>query len=144
MPALDVNEERVFKFVGERRRFARRRVAYEVQLPVGVSLPNDKLDPEMEEYPRPIFGKTHDISESGLSLLLPSIHLGHEQIDVPGYPLRVVLCLPFGLIIVQAVTVRCERVGESPESKSYLIGAQIKSMSEYDRNRYKTFLQSFG
>jgi hypothetical protein len=126
----------------ERRRFARRKASFAVNLPVGVSVPNEKLDPEAEEYPNPIMGRTRDLSETGLSLFLPTLRLGHEQISAANFPLRLVLSLPDGVAVVQAVTVRAEAV-DTPEGLSgFVIGARIRKMNERDRKRYTALLKT--
>ena len=120
----------------ERRRFARRTVACAVRLPVGVSMPNERLDPE-EDYPEPIMGHTRDLRETGLSLVLPTSHLGDVDVSQPGAPLRVVLSLPTGIVILQAATVRSELLSLEGE---LLIGARIVKMYDPDRRRYEAYL----
>ena len=123
----------------ERRRFARKNAACVVRLPVGVSMPNDRLDPEADDcYPEPIMGHTRDLSETGLSLVLPAAQLGDLDISVAGAPLRVVLSLPTGVVILQAATVRSEPL--SPDGRVF-VGARIVKMYDYDRRRYEAYLQ---
>lgn len=124
------------------QRAQRYQVTCAVRLPVGVSMPNERLDPQMEHYPEPIMGCTRDVSESGLALLLPWLKLGEERIDVPGYQMRIVLCLPGGLIIVHAETVRCEPQVDEEGRDYYLVGARITHMSERDEDRYHAFLRT--
>jgi len=123
----------------ERRRFARRSVVCAVRLPVGVSMPNELIDPEAENYPRPIMGHTRDLSASGLSLVLPTPLLGDQDISTEGAHLRIVLSLPTGIVVVQAETVRSETLPEEREER-LLLGARIVRMYEADRRRYDTFL----
>jgi hypothetical protein len=139
---LQTLEARLASLFGGRHVAERYLVACPVRLPVGVSMPNERIDPEVEHYPQPILGRTRDVSETGLSLVLPMLSLGAEQIDVVGYPLRVVLCLPGGLIIVQAETARWEVLTDEEGCDSYLVGALITRMSEPDRRRYESFLRS--
>ncbi|HEY9285477.1 MAG TPA: PilZ domain-containing protein [Pyrinomonadaceae bacterium] len=123
----------------ERRRFARRSAVCVVRLPVGVSMPNERLDPEADDdYPQPIMGHTRDLSETGLSLVLPAAQLGDVDVSRAGAPLRVVLSLPSGVIILQAATVRGETL--SPEG-GVLVGARIVKMYDYDRRHYEAYLQ---
>lgn len=127
----------------ERRRASRERVACEIRLPLGVSLPNELLDPDAEEYPHPIMGHTRDLSATGLSLLLPTTQLGSRDISCAGEVLRLVLCLPTGVVIVHAETVRCESLASIEEGEQmFLIGARISKMFETDRRRYDNFLRS--
>ena len=139
-PVLSLLEARMRSLLVERRKFSRRRAAFAVNLPVGVSVPNEQLDPEAEEYPHPIMGRTRDLSETGLSLFLPSLRLGREQISAANFPLRIVLSLPDGIAVVQAVAVRADEVS-TPE-RGFLIGARIKKMNERDRKRYLALLRT--
>lgn len=139
---MNLLEERMRTLLIERRRFTRRQAAFLVSLPVGVSVPNDKLDPEMDEYPSPIMGRTRDLSETGLSLFLPTLKLGHEQISAANFPLRLVLSLPDGIAVVQAITVRAEEIITPESERGFVIGARIKKMHERDRKRYADLLKS--
>lgn len=121
----------------ERRRFARKSVVCAARLPVGVTMPNERLDPEADGYPQPIMGHTRDLSETGLSLVLPTSRLGDVDVSLAGAPLRVVLSLPTGVIVLQAVTVRSEPL--SPEGQLF-VGARIVRMYDADRRRYEDFL----
>ena len=122
----------------ERRRFARRSAVCAVRLPVGVSMPNERLDPEADAaYPQPIMGHTRDLSETGLSLVLPTAQLGDVDISHAGALMRVVLSLPTGVVILQAATVRSEML--SPDGE-LLVGASIVKMYDYDRRRYEDYL----
>ena len=121
----------------ERRRFARRNAVCAVRLPVGVSMPNEHLNPEADGYPQPIMGHTRDLSETGLSLVLPAAQIGDVDISVAGATLRVVLSLPTGVVILQAATVRSELL--SPDGELF-VGACIVKMYDYDRRRYEAYL----
>ncbi|PYS90876.1 MAG: hypothetical protein DMF64_13810 [Acidobacteria bacterium] len=139
---LHTLEERLASLFGGQLRARRYQVVCEARLPVGVSMPNERIDPEAEHYPQPILGRTRDVSESGLSLVLPWLSLGNERIDVPGYPLRIVLCLPGGIIVVHAETVRSESLVDETGRACYLVGARITRMSEHDERRYEQFLSA--
>ena len=121
----------------ERRRFARRSTVCAVRLPVGISMPNEHLNPESDDYPEPIMGQTLDLSETGLSLVLPTSQLGDVDVSEAGALMRVVLSLPTGVVILQAATVRSELL--SPDGDLF-VGACIVKMYDYDRRRYQAFL----
>jgi hypothetical protein len=118
----------------------RYRVGCPVRLPVGVSMENERIDPEAERYPEPIRGRTSDVSATGLSFFVPWLNLGDERIDVLGYPLRVVLSLPTGVIILHAETVHCRSERGDGGLDGYVVGARITRMNEFDRRRYDDFL----
>lgn len=139
---LHTIEARFAGLFGERRGGSRHQVACAARLPVGVSMENERIDPHAEHYPEPIMGRTHDVSETGLSLVLPQLNLGAERVDAAGYPLRIVLCLPSGVIIVHAATVRCEQYADVERASCYLIGARIMHMSAADQRRYDAFLRT--
>ncbi len=120
----------------ERRRFARQSAVCAVRLPVGVSMPNERLDPE-NDFPEPIMGHTHDLSEAGISLLLPASMLGDVDVGAAGALLRVVLSLPTGVVVLQAATVRSELTG--PDGGLF-VGARIVKMYDPDRRRYDEYL----
>ena len=120
----------------ERRRFARKSAVCAVRLPVCVSMPNERLDPE-EDFPQPIMGHTRDLSESGLSLVLPTARLGDVDVSQPGAPLRVVLSLPTGVVVLQAATARSEYLSPGGE---LLVGAHIVKMYDPDRRSYEAYL----
>lgn len=134
--------ERMRAIFRERRRYARKRFVCQVRLPIGVSLPNERLDPHGDEYPEPIMGHTRDLSESGLSLVLPATQLGNDDVSRTGSTLRIVLCLPGGIVIVQAETVRCEATEAAEGATEFLLGVRILRMFEADRRSYQMFLQS--
>ena len=121
----------------ERRRFARKSVVCAARLPVGVSVPNERLDPEAEDYPEPIMGHTRDLSATGLSLVLPASRLGDIDLREPGAPMRVVLSLPTGVVVLRAATVRSEPLSEDG---ALFVGASIIKMYDVDRRRYEDFL----
>jgi len=141
-PMFSLVETQLRALLVERRGFARHKVVLSVNLPVGVSVPNEHLDPEAELYPQPIMGQTRDISESGLSLLLPSLQLGEQQIGATNFPLRLVLSLPGGIAIVQVVTVRIEEISTAEGAGNFIVAARIRKMSAPDHERYLAFVRS--
>jgi len=134
-------KSKVKELVTERRQFPRREAKLVVKLPVGVSVPNENIDPEAEHYPLPIMGLTRDVSESGLSVIVPTLQLGDEEIAPRGYPLRLVLSLPHDLIIVQSQTVRSDVIEKADGAPSYLLGLSITRIGDRDRAKYLKFLQ---
>lgn len=134
--------DRLRSFVEERRKFPRRKAVCEVRLPVGVAMPNERISPEAEHYPEPITGRTRDLSEAGMSLELPTVRLGDDLINTKGYPLRIVLSLPGGIIVVHCATIRCDEIGIESGKLRYLLGVSIERINEFDERRYYDFLKS--
>jgi len=139
---MNLLEESVRALFIERRGFTRRAATFKVSLPVGVAVPNENLDPEIDEYPNPLLGHTRDLSESGLSFFVPSLNLGRQQISAAKFPLRLVLSLPDGLAVVQAITVRTEEVATPESERGFVVGARIKKMNVRDQKRYMALLKS--
>lgn len=142
MPLIASIENSVRSFLVERRRAARRRVACEVRLPVYVSMPNELIDPEADEYPEPLRGHTRDLSETGVSLVLPSARLGGRDIAAEGAPLRLVLSTPGRVLILRARTVRHERLAREDDGSTVLIGARIEYVPTSERAYLSEFLRS--
>ena len=141
-PFIASIENSVRSFLVERRRAARRKVVCEVRLPVCVSMPNELIDPEADEYPEPLMGHTHDLSETGVSLVLPSARLGGRDIAAAGAPLRLVLTTPRRLLILRARTVRHERLAHEDGDQTVMIGARIEHIPAGDRTYFSEFLRS--
>ncbi|HEV2705428.1 MAG TPA: response regulator [Pyrinomonadaceae bacterium] len=82
-------------------------------------------------------GYTHDISESGVGLIVAAEDM--EALDSLGatYTLRLVLTLPKGPVELLITPVRYQQLEEGRE---YLIGAQITDMSGRDRVRYMEYI----
>ena len=87
-------------------------------------------------------GYTRDLSEAGLSIIVPTLQLGDDRIDVKDYPLRLIVSLPQGIIIAQARTVRSE-VNETPNgARTFLLGLAVTKMNDRDRANYRAYLRS--
>lgn len=93
--------------------------------------------------PRPaLIGYTRDISETGLSLVVPIVHSTDREFYGKYDILRITLSLPTGNVEVQAEPVRYQWLDESDPGKGYLIGARITGMD--DRARLDQYLGTFG
>ena len=82
-------------------------------------------------------GRTRNISETGLALLVSTIRKGDNHLAARNRRLLIVLELPSGPIRVQAAPVRYERLRSGT---GYLLGARIISMSDSDRVRFLRYL----
>ena len=111
---------------------------FSASLPCSVSLPaedEDLLFPQAK-----LTGRTRDISESGLGLIVPSIYIGFACIVDEGRTLDTVLELPTGVVELQMTAVHYIRLDEQGQDAAYLIGARITNISEADRARYLAYL----
>ncbi|HEX8852632.1 MAG TPA: PilZ domain-containing protein [Pyrinomonadaceae bacterium] len=111
-----------------------------VSLRCAVSLPaedEDLLFPQAR-----LEGRTRDVSESGLGVVLDSIYLGFACVVDEGRALRLVLSLPSGTVEMQATPAHYIRLDERGEQTSYLVGLRITSAAEADRARYAEYLST--
>ena len=136
---------RLREFVGNRRS-APRRVA---RVPVSVSLVELKgaggVQPASGESRLPtVEGHTRDLSETGVGLVLPVIRVGERYLTGEGRRLRVVLELPTGPLVIQAVPVRYERLEDGGPDAGYIVGARITSIDAIDRSRLGESLKRKG
>ena len=89
----------------------------------------------------PIEGYTRDISETSMTLVVPSLRIGDSHITDESCTLRIVLLdLPTGRIEINATPVRYEQLNE-PET-GHLMGVRITPISEIDRSRLVEYLRS--
>lgn len=85
-------------------------------------------------------GYTHDISESGLALIVTGEDVRALSGLGDAYTLRLVLTLPAGPVELTVAPVRFQRLGESEESDS-LMGTHITDMSGRDRVRFMSYIR---
>ncbi len=105
-------------------------------VPFRLSLPDASGDEATLE------GHTRDMRATGLSLVVPDIHLGGREIVYADQSLRVVLELPTGPIEMQVVPVRCEPLDEKESGQGYLIGSRITDISDSDCVRFVKYLRT--
>ncbi len=89
-----------------------------------------------------VIGHTRDISATGLSLVVPGLHVRDAELFGSQNPLQLTLSLPTGIVDIQATPVRYEWLGEKSEQKSYLIGARITQIRDDERIRLNEYLSA--
>ncbi len=88
-------------------------------------------------------GYTRDLSEIGLSIIVPSLRVGDRYINSKDCELRIILLeLPTGPIEIYTTPVRYVALDKTGTETGHLISVQITKMSDVDRARYLTYLQS--
>ena len=85
---------------------------HDLRLPLTISLRAAKTQSGRLNYPQTISGYTRDISDTGLSLILPSIHFGNRYLMDGDLTLHVQIELPGEVINCQVAPVRYERLDE--------------------------------
>ena len=125
--------------VGNRRR-ARR---YRASVPFRVSLHDPKQGSEQLLHAPRLEGVTHDISATGLGLVVPAIRINDRYLSTPDQTLRLLLQYPGATIEMHVIAVRYEQLDREGASGGYLIGARITWMSEADRTHFESSLRQF-
>ena len=112
-----------------------------MRLPLTVSLLDSKTKTVNTQYPPAMSGYLHDISRTGLSLIMPSLRLGDRYPIGSSYTLRINLKLPNRVINVEATPVRYDRLEEGKGEYSYLVGVRILHMTKSDRRHLIRHIQ---
>jgi len=135
---------RLRQHVGNRRSAPRYATHLEAGLILSVSLGESRNRATANaDAPLRLAGYTRDISESGLALIVPAIHIGGQYLTTQNRTLELTIKLPDGPIRLQATPVRYSPLNadtEDAKDTGYIIGVQITHMSEPDRARYNAHL----
>lgn len=94
-------------------------------------------------------GYTHDISESGLALIISARSIDETFLEKENCTMQVVLTLPAGSVEITAVPVRYQHVvgGETdagqdvPTDDGFLVGMRITEISAEARARYVAYIR---
>jgi hypothetical protein len=121
------------KHFGDRR--AAPRYHLEERLTVSVERPNVGGRPS--NLPTSVYGYTRDVSETGLSFVLPEMNVGGYHFDVPGRAMNIRLKLPRGPIEMQVEYVRHAEV-----EGGYLVAVRILGMRPRARTLYQSFIKT--
>jgi hypothetical protein len=97
---------------------------------------------EGEEQALPLIGCTHDISESGLALLVSAKSMSVLYNLGGAYTLELILTLPTGPVELEVTPARYQHINEGSAGSHILIGARISKMSDEDRLRFNDYLLS--
>lgn len=128
---------RVRVFFKDRRQSPRLRM----RLPFTVSIHRDGELNGSRKRAQTLNGYTRDLSQKGLALLVPQVHLDGHHLAASGRELEIELDLDRGKrISMRVMPRRYERLDESESGCTYLIGARIVSLAETDRLRYLSFV----
>lgn len=85
-------------------------------------------------------GETHDISEKGLSFIVPFIRLGEHYLVSEGTILDLEIDLPNGKLRMQASGCRYEQINENSSVGRFLVGAKIVKMTPRDKALLEEYL----
>jgi hypothetical protein len=82
-------------------------------------------------------GHTHDVSTTGLALIVPAIRIGEHYLAGTDRKLYLKLELPTGPVEMKLTPVRYESL---EDDGGYLIGARISEMSDADRVSFEKYV----
>lgn len=88
-----------------------------------------------------MIGSTHDISETGIGLIVSARNID-RYVTSPDYIVQLELILPTGPIIFTVKPVRHGRFTMGTASNAYFIGSQVTDISEDSKQRLADYLQS--
>ncbi|MCA1633081.1 MAG: PilZ domain-containing protein [Acidobacteria bacterium] len=125
---------RLRDFVGNRRRAPRHRL----RLAAAVSL----LDAGGRAHPATLSGFTHDVSESGLGVVLPAIRVGERYLVGESHTLRIVLKLPDTHARLYGTPVRYERLEANHQDTGYLVGIHLTETGDEDYAAFVEYLKA--
>jgi hypothetical protein len=129
--------------IDNRRQSPRHQTRHEVCLQASISL----LDAQASvSYPHEklftIFGSTHDLSEAGVSLVIPLIPIDVQYCQGQDHVLPLTLYLPSGEVEMKIAPVRCAPLDEKELGEGFFMGAQIKEIDLGELERLIEYLQT--
>ena len=87
-------------------------------------------------------GHTMDVTDKGLSLIVPKITLGEHHLVGENRSLNVKLELPEAPVEMQVLPIRYESLEDHETESGYLIGVRIVGMPDGDREKFIEFVAS--
>jgi hypothetical protein len=89
-----------------------------------------------------LIGYTHDISESGIALVVSAKSASVLAALGDDYTLQLVLTIPGGSIELETTPARYQQLEDDEAGTRTLIGARITKISDEDRRRLEEYLRS--
>ena len=132
-------------YVTERRSARRRSARYSARIPFSVSVVADSKRGGSTAAAKPaasLTGRTRDLGEHDLNLVVPSIRIGGDYITLKENKLSITLELPGGAVSLIATAARFEQLGAESAGEGHLVGVRIEEMSDDDRERYIAHLRT--
>ncbi|HEX8128469.1 MAG TPA: hypothetical protein VF527_05155 [Pyrinomonadaceae bacterium] len=130
-------------YVTDRRSARRRGARYAARIPFNVSIADPKRGGTPSAKPRAsLTGRTRDLGEGDLNLIVPSIRIGGDYITLKENKLSITLELPSGAVTLIATAARFEQLDAEGAGEGHLVGVRIEEMSDDDRERYVAHLRT--
>jgi PilZ domain len=115
---------------------------HDLRLPLTISLHDSKIHRSARRNSPPIIsGHTRNISDTGLSLILPSVHFGNRYLMDGDLDLKAQIELPAGVVNCGVAPVRYEMLDENQIEWGYLVGLRITNISDQERRRLTEYLR---
>jgi hypothetical protein len=115
-----------------------------MRVPITVSLLDSKTKAASKGCPPAMRGYLHDISKTGLSLVMPSVYFGDPYLMCSGYIFQITIEFPNRAISLQAAPTQYDRFEESHGEYRYLISARILQMTKSDRRYLFQYIKNGG
>ena len=127
---------RLRRFIGNRR--GHRRVP--ARLTFTLSLSDPRIGSNGARRLPALDGHTHDVSSTGLALIVPAIRVAEHYLAGSDRRLHLKLDLPAGPVEMKLSAVRYESLDESKDETGYLIGARIVEMADAERAIFEKYV----
>jgi hypothetical protein len=136
--------KRLRKYVNDRRKLLKRDARSEASLPFIITLLVPGKGAMAKSLPDTlaIVGHTRDMSETGLTLLLPSVRIGDLYLTDVESRLEIKLELPGGTVKMLTASVRFEQLTGKEVGCGYLLAVRIVEMQNDARDRYFAYLNA--
>ena len=134
---------RLREYVGDRRQAFRRAARVRAHLPVTVAPLDASEEAAGARADAPsVTGATRDLSDTGLTLLLPAVRVGKRYLTERDCYLGVRLDLPDEPVYLLAAPARFEQPDAGIDGYSFLLAARIVRMADDERARYLDYLNT--
>lgn len=121
----------------------RRQARHEICLEANLSLFDAEAKPgQGTEELLTIFGNTYDVSETGVSFVVPLVPIDENYCRQEAPPLPLLLYLPTGPVNMRIAPVRCHPLDERKPEAGFFMGAEITAIEDSGRERFNKFLHT--
>jgi len=130
---------KIREIVGNRRHISRRNARVSARLPFTIALLDPRKDAAKALTDKgALTGHTSDLSETGMTLLLPSVRIGDSYLTQETHYLLIELRIPSGPVTILGSPVRFAYTAGA----GYLLGIRIVKMQEEEHTDYLTYLRT--
>jgi hypothetical protein len=115
----------------------------ELCLPIRITLQPPAVSGKLTLQPEPlsIIGETRDMSETGISFVVPAVRIREHYLVAEERTLLAEVELPDGRVSMTIQGLRYDPLEFADSTAKYLIGAAIRNIQKSDLERYREFLK---